>query len=152
MTEQGRTIKAHWDLNYEHAIGPTASHFFDSIKEKEKVLGKRCPECERVLVPPRSFCDRCFVETKDWVELGLEGVIESFTFVYQHFRGLPEPPYALAFVLLDGGDTAIGNFVRGVDLSDPKKAGSAIYIGRRVKTVFAPDRKGSVLDFWFEPV
>lgn len=151
MSQEGRTIKAHWDLHYEHAIGPTASRFFDEIQSAEKILGKKCPQCDRVLLPPRSFCDRCFQETTDWVPVELEGRIEAFTIVYQAFKGLPDPPYALAYVLLDGADTAMAGFVKGLDLQDPAKAASGMQIGRRVKVVFGEERQGSVLDFWYEP-
>jgi len=150
MSQQGRTIRAHWDLTYDHAIGPTASHFFDEVKEHQRILGKRCSDCERVLVPPRSFCDRCYVETKDWVEVGKEGTIEAFTIIYQQFKGLPEPPYALAYVLLQGADTAMAGFVRGIDLSNPKTATSKLSMGARVKVIFTEERRGSILDFWYE--
>jgi uncharacterized OB-fold protein len=152
MNQQGRTIRAQWNLIYDHSIGPTASHFFDEIVENEKILGKLCKGCGRVLVPPRSFCDRCYVETKDWVEVKKEGTIEAFTIIYQQFKGLPEPPYALAYVLLEGADTAMAGMVKGVHLSDPKIATSKLYIGARVKVIFSKERRGSVLDFWYELV
>lgn len=152
MNQEGRTIQAHWDLYYEHAIGPTASRFFDEIQANQKLMGKKCPKCNRVLVPPRSFCDRCFVETTNWSEVGPGGQIEAFTIVYQAFKGLPHPPYALVYVLLDGADTAIAGFLRNLDLRDTDKAVSQMQIGRRVRVVFAKERKGSVLDFWFNVV
>jgi len=65
---------------------------------------------------------------------------------------LPPPPYAFGYVKLDGADTALGGFMRGVDLSDPKAAAEALKIGTRVKTCFAEDRIGDVADYWFEPV
>ena len=152
MSQEGRTIQAHWDLHYEHAIGPTASRFYDGIQADSKILGKKCPQCTRVLLPPRSFCDRCFKETSDWVQVGPEGTIEAFTIVYQAFKNLPEPPYALAYVLLDGADTAMAGFLRGIELEDPKQAVPRMGIGKRVKVHFAKERTGSVLDFWYEPV
>ena len=152
MSNQSRIIKAHWDLTYEHAIGPTASHFFDEIENNKKIKGRWCPNCDRVLVPPRSFCDRCFVETTDWREVGLEGMIEAFTIIYQAFKGLPNPPYSLGYVLLEGADTAMAGFIRGVDLSDHEKAILRMSIGTKVKVFFAEERKGSILDFWFEPI
>lgn len=150
MSQQGRTIQAHWDLTYNHAIGPTASYFFDKIKENQRIVGKRCSHCERILVPPRSFCDRCYVETEDWVEVKNEGIIEAFTIIYQQFKSLPKPPYALAYVLLEGADTAIAGMVREIELSDIKKATCELYIGAQVKVIFAKECRGSVLDFWFQ--
>lgn len=53
-------------------------------------------------------------------------------------------------MLLDGADTALGGYFRGVDLSDPQAAAEQLKIGTRVVATFAPDRKGDMLDFWFE--
>ena len=58
-----------------------------------------------MLVPPRAFSDQNLAPTTDWVELGSQGVIETFTIVYEGFKGLPDPPYAFGFVCLDGADT-----------------------------------------------
>ncbi|MBV8914864.1 MAG: hypothetical protein JOZ05_17725, partial [Acetobacteraceae bacterium] len=52
---------------------------------------------------------------------------------------------------LDGADTAIGGFFKGVDLNDLTAAAEKLKIGTRVVTRFAEQRKGDVLDFWFEP-
>lgn len=139
-----------WNIVYEHSIGETASYFFNEIKQKRRLLGRYCPNCERVLVPPRQFCDRCFVPTTDWREVGKEGVIEAATIIYEQFKSYPQPPYALAYVRLDGASTAIGNFLKGIDFSDQQKAIEKIRIGNRVKVKFREDREGSILDFWFE--
>lgn len=72
--------------------------------------------------------------------------------VYERFNNLPDPPYAFGYVLLDGADTALGGYFKGVDLSDPKQAAAALAIGTRVMTKFAENRKGDPLDFWFERV
>ena len=84
------------------------------------------------------------------MEVGPGGRIEAFTMVYERFNNLPDPPYAFGYVLLDGADTALGGYFKGVDLSDPKKAADQLAIGTRVVTRFAEQRKGDVLDFWFE--
>jgi uncharacterized OB-fold protein len=82
--------------------------------------------------------------------VGPRGKIEAFTIVYEEFKTLPDPPYAFGYVLLEGADTAIGGFFRGVDLRDPAKAAQQLKLGTRVITRFAEQRTGSVLDFWFE--
>jgi uncharacterized protein len=60
------------------------------------------------------------------------------------------PPYAFGYVLLDGADTAIGGFFKGVDLTDPATAAQRLKIGTPIVTRFAEQRRGDVLDFWFE--
>lgn len=139
-----------WNITYTHALGETASWFFSQIRDSAKIYGKRCPVTNRVLVPPRAFSDQTMQPTTDWVEVGPGGIIEAFTMVYEAFNNLPDPPYAFGYVMLDGADTAIGGYFRGVDLTDPAKAAEKLKIGTRVTTKFADVRKGEVLDFWFE--
>lgn len=150
MAEEMVHIKQDWNITYDHTAGETASRFFVELRDHAKLLGKKCPSCRRVLVPPRSFCDRCYVETTDWVPIGNAGVIETFTIVANQFAGLPEPPYALAYVRLEGADTAIANELKGVDLSDPDKAAVEMKIGTPVTTKYKEQRQGRVSDFWFE--
>lgn len=138
-----------WDLSYRHALGETSARFLAALQE-QKVLGRRCPKCERILVPARSFCDRCMTSTDDWVQVGPAGTIEMFTIVYEAFKGCPEPPYALAYVTLEGASTALVGYVKGLDLDDTATAVERLGIGQRVVTQFAEEPTGSVLDYWFE--
>lgn len=140
-----------WNITYTHALGETASWFYTQIRDHGKIFGKRCAKSGRVLVPPRAFSDETLEPTTDWVEVGPGGRIETFTIVYEPFQNLPEPPYAFGYVLLDGADTAIGGFFKGLDLKDPASAAQKLKIGTRVATKFRDEREGSVLDFWFEP-
>jgi uncharacterized protein len=139
-----------WNITYDHALGETASYFFTQIRDNAKIFGRRDATSGRVLVPPRAFSDQSLEPTTEWVEVGPGGRIEAFTIVYERFRGLPEPPYAFGYVLLDSADTAIGGLFRGVDLSDAAAAAKRLAIGTRVTTKFADQRRGDILDFWFE--
>jgi uncharacterized OB-fold protein len=139
-----------WNITYDHALGEIASFFFVQIRDHAKLYGRRCARTGRVLVPPRAFSDETLLPTTEWVEVGPGGRIEAFTMVYERFNNLPDPPYAFGYVLLDGADTALGGYFKGVDLTDPHKAAERLKIGTRVRTVFAEHRKGDVLDFWYE--
>jgi uncharacterized OB-fold protein len=143
--------KEAWNITYTHALGETASWFYTQIRDNAKIYGRRCASTGRVLVPPRSFSDQTLQPTTEWVEVGPGGRIEAFSITYEQFQNLPEPPYAFGYVLLDGADTALGGFFKGVDLKDPRKASEKLKIGTRVITKFAENRTGDVLDFWFEP-
>jgi uncharacterized OB-fold protein len=140
-----------WDLSYRHALGSTTGAFLSGLTEG-RVLGRRCDSCDRILVPARSYCDRCHVSTGQWFQVGTEGVIEMFTVVYEPFKGLPPPPYALAYVTLDGADTALPAYVKGVDLNDSAYVVEQLAIGTRLRVAFADEPDGTVLDYWFEPV
>lgn len=146
-------IKADWNIPYTHSAGGCASHFFREMKERKKIFGIRCPKCRRVMLPPRSFCEECFVETGEWVEVKDEGVIDSVSINYMEYAGLPDPPYAIAFIKLDGADSRLMHFVGGVDLSDWKKAKDLVKIGTRVKAVWKKEREGRMTDIqYFQPV
>ena len=66
-----KTIKTEIRLPYELAYGATWTRFFDGLKNKT-IFGTKCTKCERVLVPARSFCPRCFVDAEQ-VGGGLPG-------------------------------------------------------------------------------
>ncbi|MDA8373938.1 MAG: Zn-ribbon domain-containing OB-fold protein [Actinomycetota bacterium] len=138
-----------WNIHYDYAVGETATRFFSRLRDEGKIAGKRCPECKAVLLPPRAYCERCFVKTEEWVDVGPEGTIEAFTIVYEPFDGLPQPPYAVAYVTLDGASTAMANFVRGLDLSVPEVAARELAVGKRVEAVFIDARKGTITDFHY---
>jgi uncharacterized OB-fold protein len=147
----GMTLRGGWNVEYNYAVGTTGKKFFDALIEK-KIIAPKCSKCGLVMLPPRSFCERCFVPAEEWVEVGREGTIQAFTIVPVKFESLPEPPYAIAYVLLDGADTALVNFTRKVDLSDLGAAAKKLSIGKRVRVVFEKRRKGSITDFHYEPV
>lgn len=140
-----------WNITYNHALGETASWFYVQLRDHAKLYGKRDAASGRVLCPPRAFSDQSLEPTTDWVEVGPGGRIETFTIVYEEFNGLPPPPYAFGYVLLDGADTAIGGYFKGIDLADPAAAAKRLKLGSRILTKFAEKRTGDVLDFWFEP-
>ena len=139
-----------WDLSYRHALGQTVGAFLAGLKDK-KLLGRRCPTCERALFPARSFCDRCHEPTTDWVEVGHRGVLEMFTIVYEAVPGmLVDPPYVLAYARLDGADTAVVGYLKGLDLTDVTKATQLITTGTPIQVRFSDNPIGQVTDFWFE--
>lgn len=154
MTEETIHIPGNWDIEYSYSAGETASHFLRALRDDEQLLGRHCPDCERVLVPPRRSCERCFADTDEWVDVGPEGTIESFTIVPNDLGAGPEAPFAIAYVQLDGADTALVNLVAGVDLDDPSSAAERLSIGTRVRAVFDPaeDRDARITDFHYELV
>ncbi len=150
--EASPTVAARWEIPYEHAAGPEAATFFAALRDDKKILGIRCSKCRRVLLPPRGFCEACFADTDEWVELGHEGVVTGATIQYMGFPGLPDPPYAVGLVKLDGADTGILAILGGVDLTEPEAALARIGIGCRVKVVWKSEREGRITDIdHFEP-
>ena len=144
----GETITDIVTLRYDYALGEVAGRFMAGLKER-KILATHCSKSGLTYLPPRSYCERSFEKCDAWVEAGLEGVIEASTIVVRGFQGKRKPPVAIAFVRLDGTDSAIGNYVDGLDLSSYDAALAKLAPGRRVRVEFASEREGRITDFSF---
>jgi uncharacterized OB-fold protein len=141
-------ICGEWHVRYRYSVGKVAGKFFDGLKQK-KILATHCGKCNLSFLPPRAYCERSFDPCDGWIEAGLEGVIEAATIVTAEFENLPKPPYAIAYVRLDGVSTAMINFVRGLDLSDVKRAAAHLKPGTRVRVQFRDDPQGRITDFHY---
>ncbi|MCL5289857.1 MAG: Zn-ribbon domain-containing OB-fold protein, partial [Firmicutes bacterium] len=108
--------------------------------------GTKCPQCHRVLIPARSFCEQCFGPADEWVEVGDQGTIETFSINCMKYVGMPDPPYILAIIRLDGADTGMMHFIGGLDLSNVDEAAGKLKIGTRVQAVWKENREGSITD------
>ena len=144
------TIPGRWNFEYTYFAGEAATRFFRELVDHRRIMGTKCPACKRVLVPARAFCDACMERTTDWVEVGPEGTLETFTIITTAFPGLPKPPIVMAYVTLDGADTALINLVLGEDLSDIEAAAKRLNSLPRVAVKFIDDPKGRITDFSFE--
>ena len=51
---------------YAWDAGVAIGRFLDGLRDGQ-ILGRECRVCDRVLVPPRMFCERCFRGTDAWV-------------------------------------------------------------------------------------
>ena len=135
-------------LQYNYSVGQVAGRFLDALKEG-KILATRCSKSGLTYLPPRAFCEQSFEPCDSWVEAGLTGVIEQSTIVVRGYEGKRECPQAIAYVRLDGVDSAIPNYVDGLDLKDLQAAMKRIAPGTRVRVVFNKERHGRVTDFSF---
>ena len=129
---------------FEWSIGKYGSKFLAELRDNARIVGIRCPKCQKVLVPPRKVCGDCFVEMDEIVPLSGEGTLNSFTVLNFGFvdpsTGKQKPvPYTWAFINLDGADNTFIHYLDETDLGKLK-------IGMRVRAVFEEDRKGQLLD------
>lgn len=153
MATEYRTLKTVVELPYEVAYGPTLTKFFEGFKE-EKILGTKCGKCNRVLVPARTFCPRCFVDLDRWVEVGQAGTVETWCLVsYRYYGMAKEPPYVTALIRLDGADVSFTHFIGGFDMSSIDRVRERVKTGMRVKAMWRKDKNGDIFDIeYFEPV
>ena len=117
-------------LTFRYAAGKTASRFLAALRDERRIYGTRCPQCRRVLVPARSFCPRCGVDTGEWVEVGPAGRLLAFTVRDGQVFGL---------IRLDGADTGLVHLLGEVERE-------TWHVGMRVEAVFAEERAGDIRD------
>jgi uncharacterized protein len=142
------------NVPYRFAAGKYMSKYLRELKENGKFFGIRCPSCGRVQMPPRVVCASCHVENKEWVELGQEGTVCSFTIMYipltDPTTGKPHnPPFAYVSVKLDGCDSPLDHLMN----VEPSVAN--LHIGMRARVMLRPrdQRIGDLSDIlYFEPI
>lgn len=119
------------ELDYMHAASASESRFLRGLTEG-RLLGQRCPSCQKVYIPPREACPTCGVPTTDEVELPDTGIVTTFCIVNVPFLGQRiTPPYVSAYVLLDGADIAFLHLVQEIDAEE-------VRMGMRVQAVWRP--------------
>jgi uncharacterized OB-fold protein len=135
-------------LDYQHAYGHFYGSLFDGIKNDRRIRGVRCPSCRNVLVPPRAFCEACFVRTGEWVDVPDTGVLKACSVVHIEFIGqrVP-PPYVYAEIILDGTSTRLIHTVGGLSAEDLRLG--SVRPGLRVQAVWSDRRTGSLSDIDF---
>jgi uncharacterized OB-fold protein len=148
MADTGQVVHESITLSYDYAVGEVAGVFLDGLRER-KVLATHCTASGMTYLPPRAYCERSFERCDAWVEAGHEGVIEASTIDLRGYEGKRPPPVPIAFVRLDGVDTAVANYVDGVDCSDIEAAMAQIKPGTRVTVQFVDEPVGRITDFSF---
>ena len=58
---------------YRWALGPQLTHFFNELRDSQRILAVTCTACGKRLVPPTPSCGRCYARTEGWTEVGPQG-------------------------------------------------------------------------------
>ena len=141
-------VHGEWHVRYNYPVGEVGARCFDALKEK-RIVATRCRASGTAYLPPRAHCERSFEKCDGFVDAGPEGTIEAATIVSAAFDNLPAPPCAIACVRLDGGITAMVNFVRGMNSSEVPTAAAKLVPGTRVRVEFIDAPQGKVTDFHY---
>jgi uncharacterized OB-fold protein len=131
---------------YRWDAGEAIGRYLDGLRAG-RILGRECRVCERVLVPPRMFCEQCFRPTDRWVEVPATGTVATFSVchVTWDMRPLTVPELPAVIELANGG---ILHFLGDVEPGH-------VRIGMGVEAVWKPaaEREGSILDIlYWRPV
>lgn len=134
---------------YSWAAGVAISRFLDELKAG-RLVARKCNKCERILVPPRMYCEQCYRPTDEWVQIKDTGTVNTFSIshVGTDARRL-KTPILVAVVDLDGASPGMG-ILHNLGEVEP----SNIRIGMKVQAVWKQpsDRQGAITDIrYFKP-
>ena len=117
------------------------------LRDNKRIMGTKCQICNRVYVPARPTCYVCFNPMDEWVAVGDQGTLMTYTVVHQAEPTYPvEAPFIYGIIKLDGADTGMAHIIDGVNPEN-------IRIGMRMQAVFKDERVGSILDIkYFRPI
>ena len=148
------TVEDKIDAEYDWSVGPAMARFLEELK-KGKIIGRKCPKCGKVYVPPRMFCPECFTPTTKWVYVKDTGTVNTAVVSYiSADRGHLGEPVVIGVIHLDGASPMMG-FVHKIKDVSPEDVKNMKVFGLRVKAVWKPEneRTGSITDImYFEPI
>ncbi len=146
-------LKEDWNdpgLSYTWSTGLAIGTYLEGLK-KGKLLGVRCRSCNRIMVPPRMFCEECFRTVDEFVPLHDTGTVNTFAICYiKTDASRQKRPQLPAVVEIDGATKGMGILHL---LGELKPAD--VRIGMKVRAVWKParDRKGDITDIrYFRPM
>jgi len=132
-----------------YTVGIAGERFFRAIKDRGAITGTVCPTCDLTYLPPVMYCERCFAELDEWVELSTKGTVYTHTVLRLSLEEETlEEPQILALIRMEG---VHGGLVHRLGEVNPEE----VEFGMAVEAVFSPQnqREGSILDIeYFKPV
>jgi len=145
------TSPMHWrgdmQADYFYPSGVAGDRFFKHLMEKGTFLATKCTKCEKILFPPRLYCEDCFheISDKDWREVPSAGTIRLFTVatLNAHGKKLKEPK-VMALIDIDETDGATLGIIKTTDLNKD-------FSGTKVKAILRPKdkREGTIKDILY---
>ncbi len=136
-------------IRSRYTAGVAGERFFREIKDNARFMGTRCDACDLVYVPAVMFCERCFSQLDEWLEVPSQGTVFTYTVLHRDLDDKPlVPPAILAYVKLYGTDGGLVHYLGEVDPEE-------VEIGMEVEAVFKEpaERQGTILDVaYFRPV
>ena len=154
----GEVLVSMWHVKseYQWDAGIAMGRYLEGLRQGQ-ILGIRCPECGRTMVPPRVFCELCFRPLDDWVELSDTGNINTFSVSYVNWdasrRSTPEVP---AVVEIDGASPGMSILHLIGEAGDTlEEITGRLKLGTPVQAVWKPseEREGAITDIrYFRPI
>jgi uncharacterized OB-fold protein len=152
--EKGKVLTLNWQPKLEYAWddGMAIGRYLKELKEG-RIIARKCHACQRIMIPPRMFCELCWRPTDEWVYVKDTGKVNTWSVSYINFDasriGPGQKPHLPAVIEIDGASPGMG-ILHLLGEIDPKK----IKVGLKVRAVWKPanKREGSITDIiYFKP-
>ena len=100
---------------------------FVDYLEEGKLMTTKCKKCGRMFFPPKSDCPKCLSSEMEWLEIGGEGTLLTFTVVNYGPSGFEDDtPYTLGIAEFEGGIKILGRVSKAIKPEELK-------VGMKVK-------------------
>src|SRR5205823_850555 len=129
------------EADYIYTSGLAGERFFVALRDDGRLLAARCTACGLDYLPPRIFCEDCFAELTDFVDVPKEGQVAAVTVAHMDRLGAPlATPEVWAFVTFRG---IRGGLVHRL-LMPPERAKVGVSVRPRLKP--KKSRVGAITD------
>ena len=109
-----RTLSLRFDIPISHT-----NEFWEALKQGRFETTK-CKACGKVSFPPQADCPNCMSGSFEWVELGKEATLVTFTYVQiTPASFVDSDPYIIAIGEFPGG-TKVLAWLEGVNYEEAK--------------------------------
>jgi len=93
----------HWEGNVEadyiYTSGVAGERFFVTVRDEGRLLAARCSACDLNYLPPRIFCEDCFADLTEFVDVPRDGRVAAVTVAHVDRTGARlSAPEVWAFV------------------------------------------------------
>lgn len=137
------------ELKYAWDDGVAIGRYLKELKEG-RIIARKCNKCDRIMIPPRMFCELCWRATDEWVYCRDTGTVNTFSICHVNWDAsrIPEgePRHLPAVIHIDGASPHTGMLHKlgEVDPDDVK-------IGMKVVAVWKPaeERRGAITDIMY---
>ncbi len=142
------TTPMHWvgnmQADYFYPAGIAGDKFFQHLKKNDTFLATKCSKCNKVLFPPRLYCEDCFIEIPDenWIEVPASGTIRLFTIAKLNAHGEKmKEPRIMALIDVENTNSSTLGVIKTQNLE-------ANHQGAKVKAILKPKdkREGTMKD------
>ncbi len=133
-------------VEFLYTAGIAGERFYRELKDSGKIVGSKCSSCKSIYLPPRIYCERCFTESEEFIEIKTPGEVYTYCIIkYDNEGNKLEKEEIYAFVRFPG---VTGGLIHRLGEVSPEE----VNIGMKVEPLFKEKRVGDIDDIiYFKP-